>query len=145
MKSPTFRPPPRVQPGPRLSSRAEDPAPRRPSLLEPRWRPAESIASRCHSCCLWPLCCYLCCSPAPSPYVSVRAPADLGGLTFISAIWKTLQGSRMESEKLPLKASFLLQRDTTATFSFLKKCFGRLWLLIILHVFNVVLGSAYDL
>lgn len=99
-KSPTSRPPPRVQPGPGLSSRAEDPAPPRPSLLEPRWRPAESITSPCRSCCPWPLCCYLCCSPAPSPYVSVRtqgscaaAPGDLGGLTFISDIWKYLQGS----------------------------------------------------
>lgn len=99
VKSPTFRPPPRVQPGPRLSSRAEDPAPcAASSLLEPRWRPAESITPRCHSCCLWPLCCYRRCSPAPSPYVSVSTPGDLGGLTFISAVWKKLQGSRrMES------------------------------------------------
>lgn len=98
VKSPTSCPPPRVQPGPRLSSRAEDPAPPRPSLLEPRWRLAESITSPCRSCCPWPLCCYLRCSPAPSPYVSVMTPGDLSGLTFISALWKNLRGSRrMES------------------------------------------------
>lgn len=86
--------------GRRSSPAPPRPTPPLPSLPEPRWRLAESITSPCLSCCPWPLCCYLCCSPAPSPYVSVRTPGaavqlpgDLGGLTFISRIWKYLQGS----------------------------------------------------
>lgn len=42
------------------------------SLLEPRWPQAVPLASPCHSCCLSPLCCYHCCSPAPTPHVSTR-------------------------------------------------------------------------
>lgn len=42
------------------------------SLLEPRWPPVVPLASPCHSCCLSPLCCYHCCSPAPTPYVSIK-------------------------------------------------------------------------
>lgn len=75
---------------PKISPTPPLPAP--PSLLEPRWHPAESITFPCHSCCPSPLCCYLCCSPAPSPYVSTpsghAAPADLWGLTLISDVWK---------------------------------------------------------
>lgn len=52
------------------------PTPPRPAplllLLEPRWPPRMPLASPCHSCCLSPLCCYHCCSPAPLPYVSIQ-------------------------------------------------------------------------
>lgn len=72
----------------RSKIRPTPPLPAPLSLLEPRWPPAVPLASPCHSCCLSPLCCYHCCSPAPTPYVSIKtlnshAATDASQLSYV--------------------------------------------------------------
>lgn len=72
VKTPTFPAPSGLGSTARLRITPTPPLPAPSSQLEPRWPLVVPFASPCHSCCLSPLCCYHCCSPALTPYVSIQ-------------------------------------------------------------------------